>query len=179
MKYFFNQQHWSTQFKKKHVLKVKRGELNSIFFWCIQVFSGFSTRHIIVFVMTYFDLKWVIISTVFYFWDNLYCCQSVIIKEFYFLWYKVSMLIMSWWNPSPCSLLTVPRFLEKSTSESPKKWIFRFILHPKLHTRICFLHVSCMSKGNRRKLISIVKQNSFQANFWRVKQASYSVLSYS
>ena len=37
---------------------------------------------------------------------------------------------MSWWNLSPCSSLTSPRFSGKKSKCDSRKWIFRLTLHP-------------------------------------------------
>ena len=37
---------------------------------------------------------------------------------------------MSWWNLSPCSPLTSPKFPEEKSKCDSRKWIFRLIFHP-------------------------------------------------
>jgi len=54
---------------------------------------------------------------------------STNILEVHLPWYRFSFVIMSWWNFSPCSSLTSPRFSGKKSKCDSRKWIFRLILH--------------------------------------------------
>jgi len=44
--------------------------------------------------------------------------------------YLFSMAEISWWNPSPCLLLTAPRFRREKSKWECEKLIFNDILYP-------------------------------------------------